>query len=255
MADRALFLAGRYNKFSRTISQTPWMIDGKKKVTDSVEDFIKAPIMKLISAQSIRFSSSGREDVDVRMLGQGRPFVIEMIEPDQNVNIESIDLGKIASEIAESSSTLVTVRDLQWVTRAAVNEFRKEDTEKKKCYSAVCCASREISDEEIQKFNDNVKEFIIHQKTPTRVLHRRPLATRDRTVFSMHLSRDAQRDNRYFKLQVETEAGAYIKELVHSDFGRTKPSLGDLLGNCRTDIISLDVADVMVDWPSAASHQ
>ena len=28
-----------------------------------------------------RFSSSGREDVDVRMLGDGRPFIVELINP------------------------------------------------------------------------------------------------------------------------------------------------------------------------------
>lgn len=55
MADRALFLAGRYNKYSRNISQTPWLIDGKKKVTDSVEDFIKSPLLKVITAQSKLF--------------------------------------------------------------------------------------------------------------------------------------------------------------------------------------------------------
>lgn len=189
------------------------------------------------------------------MLGQGRPFVIEMIEPDHNVNIECIDLGKIAAEIAQLSSSLVTVKDLQWVTRAAVNEFRKEDTEKKKCYSALCCASRAITDEEIQLFNSNIKEFTIYQKTPTRVLHRRPLATRERTIYSITLSREAERGDRYFTMNVETEAGAYIKELVHGDFGRTKPSLGDLLGDCRTDIISLDVADVMVLWPPKREQQ
>ena len=32
----------------------------------------------------------------------------------------------------------------------------------------------------------------------------------------------------------------YVKEFVHGDFGRTKPSLGDLL-NTETDILELDV--------------
>lgn len=31
-----------------------------------------------------RFASSGREDVDVRMLGTGRPFVIEFVNPRTN---------------------------------------------------------------------------------------------------------------------------------------------------------------------------
>jgi len=44
-----------------------------------------------------------------------------------------------------------------------------------------------------------------------------------------------------FKLNLVTEAGTYIKEFVHSDFGRTRPNLASLLGNCTADIITLDV--------------
>ncbi len=32
-------------------------------------------------AREYKFSSGGREDVDVRMLGNGRPFVIEFCDP------------------------------------------------------------------------------------------------------------------------------------------------------------------------------
>ena len=39
---------------------------------------------------------------------------------------------------------------------------------------------------------------------------------------------------------VRTEAGAYIKELVHGDLGRTNPSLTSLLG-VPVDLIALDV--------------
>ena len=35
-----VFVAGRYNKFARNISQTPWLLDGDKKIADSVEGFI-----------------------------------------------------------------------------------------------------------------------------------------------------------------------------------------------------------------------
>ena len=39
---------------------------------------------------------------------------------------------------------------------------------------------------------------------------------------------------------MRTEAGTYIKELVHGDFGRTRPSLSSILG-CNIDILALDV--------------
>ncbi|KAJ8309230.1 hypothetical protein KUTeg_014104, partial [Tegillarca granosa] len=36
----AVYLAGRYNKYSRTLSQTPWVLDGKRKSESSVEEEI-----------------------------------------------------------------------------------------------------------------------------------------------------------------------------------------------------------------------
>ena len=39
------------------------------------------------------------------------------------------------------------------------------------------------------------------------------------------------------------QAGTYIKEFVHGDFGRTEPSLCSLL-DCECDILQLDVRDV-----------
>lgn len=43
-----IFIAGRYNKYSRTISQTPWFIDGNQKVADSVEGFITEALTHLL---------------------------------------------------------------------------------------------------------------------------------------------------------------------------------------------------------------
>jgi tRNA pseudouridine synthase 10 len=44
-----------------------------------------------------------------------------------------------------------------------------------------------------------------------------------------------------FKLDIKAQAGTYIKEFVHGDFGRTQPSLGQLLGGVYVDILALDV--------------
>lgn len=44
-----------------------------------------------------------------------------------------------------------------------------------------------------------------------------------------------------FKLNLITEAGTYIKEFVHGDFGRTQPNMSALLGNVPVDVLALDV--------------
>ena len=38
-------------------------------------------------------------------------------------------------------------------------------------------------------------------------------------------------------------SGTYVKELVHGDFDRTRPSLSTIL-ECDTDILALDVEEV-----------
>lgn len=91
--------SGRYNKFCRSLPQTPWVIDGERRMESSVEELIAAPVLSSFrsdgestlwrsqhfverdnkltlnlfwwSDAGFNFSSSGREDVDVRTLGNG----------------------------------------------------------------------------------------------------------------------------------------------------------------------------------------
>ncbi|KAL3227219.1 hypothetical protein MRX96_024187 [Rhipicephalus microplus] len=75
-----IYLAGRYCKYSRLLSQTPWILNGKRIMEASVQELITDVVTKHIPNEKIMFSSSGREDVDVRMLGRGRPFVLEIFK-------------------------------------------------------------------------------------------------------------------------------------------------------------------------------
>lgn len=197
-----------------------------------------------------KFIASGREDVDVQMLGRGRPFALEIKNP--NITHPSATLlRKIEAEVDKLSSGKVTVRDLQLVERKNVTEnLKDEEMEKRKKYRALCCCSRPLSVDQIQSINHKFQKTTLMQKTPIRVLHRRPLAVRPRTVFHLLLE-PVQSSEHLFTTVLEVESGTYIKEFVHGDFGRTCPSLSDLIGDCSTDIMSLDVEEVFVEWPPA----
>lgn len=45
-----------------------------------------------------------------------------------------------------------------------------------------------------------------------------------------------------------TQAGTYVKELVHGEFGRTAPSIASIIEH-DIDIIALDVNAIELDWP------
>ncbi|XP_005525571.1 PREDICTED: putative tRNA pseudouridine synthase Pus10 [Pseudopodoces humilis] len=238
----AVFVAGRYNKYSRNLPQTPWIIDGERKLESSVEELISEHLMAEFKADSFNFSSSGREDVDVRTLGNGRPFAIELVNP-RRIHFTVEEMKRLQQAINDSSDK-IRVRDLQLVTREAIGRMKEGEEEKTKTYSALIWTDKAIQREDIA-FLDDIKELKLDQKTPLRVLHRRPLAVRCRLI---HTMKSEYIDEHHFRLHLKTQAGTYIKEFVHGDFGRTKPNIGALL-NRTADILELDVESVDVDWP------
>jgi len=49
-----------------------------KMYPESVEELSSKPLLEAADGESTSFHASGREDIDARMLGTGRPFVIEV---------------------------------------------------------------------------------------------------------------------------------------------------------------------------------
>ncbi|KAM4772264.1 tRNA pseudouridine synthase Pus10 [Rhinophrynus dorsalis] len=239
----SVFVAGRYNKYSRNLPQTPWVIDGERKMESSVEELITEHLVAVFKADNFNFSSSGREDVDVRTLGKGRPFAIELLNP-HRVHISAQDMKELQQKI--NTSDKIKVRDLQIVTREAVAHMKEGEEEKTKSYSAMIWTESTIKKEDLESL-DNMKELTLAQKTPLRVLHRRPLALRPRTI---HTMKTEYVDEHHFRLYLKTQAGTYIKEFVHGDFGRTKPNIGTIM-KTTADILELDVESVDIDWPPA----
>ena len=68
-------------KLSRECSQSPWFVDGKTTRDGSVEEIIANAVKPFFEADNAQLHGSGREDIDVRMLGRGRPFVLELVNP------------------------------------------------------------------------------------------------------------------------------------------------------------------------------
>lgn len=185
--------------------------------------------------------------MDVRCLGNGRPFVLEI--PDSYKTVLPSDIAERIESLV-SDSKMVSIKDLQIVSREDTKHVKCGEEQKKKIYRALCCVPGEdvVSQSIIDKINAVDKEFVIDQATPIRVLHRRTLLKRPRTIFSLS-AQLVQNQPSVFIVDVVTQAGTYIKELVHGEFGRTVPSLTSIVGK-QLDIISLDVMGLLdLDWP------
>ena len=102
-----LYIEGKYNKLKRGIPQTKWpctKCKGRgcedcnftgKQYPESVEELISEHFLKATKGREAKFHGAGREDIDVLMLGSGRPFVLEIKEP----KIRKLDLAKLEEEI------------------------------------------------------------------------------------------------------------------------------------------------------------
>lgn len=247
----SIYIAGRYNKFSRALSQTPWIVDHKRRLESSVEEIIYEPIKKYALVDEFRFSSSGREDIDVRMLGRGRPFAIELVNPKRTKFSYEL-LRKIENKI--NTNPQVTVKHLQNVTKDQLKELKSGEEFKIKVYQALCFTKGELPD--LEKLN-TCPPLEILQYTPVRVLHRRSNMARQRTIHSMKaVAVKVEADNgcSLFTVTLSTQAGTYVKEFVHGDFGRTNPCLRTYLENDTIDILALDVLDIEIDWPTPIQY-
>jgi len=83
----------------------------------------------------------------------------------------------------------------------------------------------------------------LEQQTPKRVSHRRADKNRKRKVVSID---NVLVEDNEVQFSVRCEAGTYVKELVHSDEGRTVPSVAGVLGS-TCEVIWLDVEDIHAD--------
>lgn len=138
------------------------------------------------------------------------------------------------------------MKDLQLVDREELTHIKHGEENKRKFYRALCVLEKPVTLEVLKALNID-EPFVIDQWTPLRVLHRRPLLSRPRTVHSVKASA-CRTNERAIVIDVVTQAGTYIKELVHGDFGRTTPSFKGIVGQA-IDIHALDVMAIDLDWP------
>ncbi len=138
---RAHYLYGRYRKLERGIPQTRWPCRACKgrgcnrcsmtglQYEKSVQDLIGNPLLPVFSCEEHAFHGMGREDIDVRCLGRGRPFVIEMKEPKLR-NTDPHELMEIINSKANGSIEVTGLRDSN---RSEV--VRLKDTPAEKSYT------------------------------------------------------------------------------------------------------------------------
>jgi tRNA pseudouridine(54/55) synthase len=240
-----VYIGGSYIKRLRHLSHSPFHAPIVGNPPNSVEEYIMAQLRSVVwnAHHAVDgkafFNSAGREDIDVRMLGKGRPFIMKMQDP-SFVTVNRETLAQIEVETANDDVSLI---ELHVCPESEVTDMKEGECEKKKTYECVIWTKAPFTQTQIAHFNATHagKDLPIQQQTPLRVLHRRTLCSRSRSVFDLRLDRI---NDHFHVLRLGTSAGTYVKEFVHSDCGRTRPSLEALL-HTSVDILQLDVLEIV----------
>ena len=251
-----VFIEGRYRKLTRDLPQTVFFCpeckghprrrkkcekcEGFGKLTrDSVQELVAWVLGSALKTRKNKFHGAGREDIDVRMLGAGRPFVIEFIDPKQL----GVDLAELEAEVNRRNEGRLELEGLHWSEKSRVRTLKEMQNAKE--YAVLV----EVEGEPTAGAFEAIvgQRYDLEQKTPQRVSHRRADLVRERwlEVLSVEdVPTDSPEGTSRWRLAVRTQHGTYVKEAVTGEGGSTRPSISELVGApCRC--LELDVLDIL----------
>lgn len=245
-----LFVGGRYRKLVRDIPQSEWWCKrcrGRgcprcggtgKLYPASVEAYVSKPLLETAGGGESFFHAAGREDIDVRMLGSGRPFIVEVAKPKKR----SIDLKQIEQAINMAGAGKVEVSELHFASKDDVRNLKRGENAQKE-YRLLAEFQNEVTDDQLRMLEEKLTGAMIRQRTPLRVVHRRADIVRERYIYKLEVKKVTLKKA---LLYIKCQGGLYVKELVSGDEGRTVPSVSALLGN-PAKTLKLDVLSVMME--------
>ncbi|MEM1521406.1 MAG: tRNA pseudouridine(54/55) synthase Pus10 [Thermofilaceae archaeon] len=235
---RPLFIYGRYRKLVRGLPQSPWLYkpDSRVLYPTSIEELISKPLVALAKGSGAKLHAAGREDLDVRTLGSGRPFVAEILCP----KVRTIDLREAERLINQEAGGLIEVEGLQFIDGRIVPKLKAYSEIARKTYVARVSISKKVNINDLELIEKSLKDAVITQKTPTRILGKKVDKIRKKVVYEVKAK---MMEDNVIELIITCQGGLYVKELIHGDRGRTKPSVAEIL-NAVVEVEELDVVHI-----------
>jgi len=227
---RSALIMVRYWKKWRMISQATIIRGGAPKYF-SIQEASK-PLLELFRGSEVVIHAFGREDIDARMLGSGRAAVVEVRAPRRR----SVGLGEV-EEALNKYRDLVEFKVIRWARRGDIKAGKRGSSTAHKIYRALVLVNKQVSQEDLKRLEEELRDRPVLQRTPTRALHRRSDRERVKRVYGVRCTRISEN---LIECIGKASGGLYIKELVSGDNGRTRPSFSEILG-ASASCIELDV--------------
>lgn len=243
-----LYVTGCYRKLVRGIPQSKWLCSrcrGEgceeckwtgKLYLESVAEIIEKPFLEETGGVSTAFHASGREDIDALMLGEGRPFVIEIKKPRKRI----LNLEKLQKAVNSSAEGKIEISDLQPTNKEAVRVLKRREGAQKE-YRVTMRFENKITSKDLKSLMERLKNTLVQQKTPIRVLHRRADLIREKYIYDVKIKKLSPKEA---EMKIRCQGGLYVKELITGDNKRTEPSVSGILEN-KAEPIKLDVLNII----------
>lgn len=232
------YLSGRYRKIEPGLAQqvricrvcngsgTQWR-DGSSRpcescdgsgydTEESFELFVTETIRQAMDGSDTVFNAAGREDDDVLVLGDGRPFVVEVKEP----SIRPPDVDEIQEQIAEISDGVVEIRRLTTAKRDVVARLTQMSIQE--LYRIELTFSEPVArsafEDAISELDSaSVRQRIEHDDRVTEQVR-----VMDGVTGEFVSATEATVD-------IESTDGLNLEALMRGGTNRSDPNLGDLL--------------------------
>lgn len=229
---RSIYVYGVYNKFSRSLPQTIYYCfackgKGCKKCKEtgklseeSIQEILGKHFQEAFQARGNNFHGAGRESIDVKMLGNGREFVIELTEPKKR-KLSQAKLKTLMQKVNKTNKSKLEISKLKMVSKEKVSEIK--EAKHSKLYEAIIQCQKTVSEKDLKLLPG---KYSVEQRFPERVEKKKKDFTRKKSAEILKTKKLAPKK---FSIEIKTDSGLYVKEFISSDGGRTSPSISSKL--------------------------
>jgi len=237
-----LYLAGRYVKTVIGLPQTSRLCPSchgsgceqckgtGKRLEDSVESLLAAPMLGATGGEAAVLHTAVREGLDTLVLSPGRPFILEVKKPRDRL----LDLEALTRAVNETNAGQLEVHGLRFSSKEEVKRLkRSEKTEE--TYRAVVEAVGEVAAERLEALEEAFKGVEIRQGTL-----RGRSAGKQRYLYEAKVE---SREPSSFQVTVRLQGGLDPRGLISGKGRETTPNMAKFLGT-ELNITRLELTGV-----------
>ncbi len=200
-----IYIFTRYRKVHRVVNgkeNTRWPIDR---------------VVQAYSAQGAIIHTGGDDPSGARVLGNGRPAVIQVIRPGKRLDIKDV------SPLLMDPSYDVLLEEFSYVKSSAITRVRARVRDYVITYRVLAIADDHVTNETMMSLHD----YFRNRQVVQRFKHGHRVRRRVSMVYELY-GRVIR--GRLVEFLIKCQGNLYIRGFVHGGFGDVEPSIAGVLG-------------------------